>query len=151
MAHHYLDVGPMPFSTAFVAFVDDMPVAHLGMTTIHVGAKETSRFMARACRLVVMPEWQGAGIGLRFLNLMCEREWRGEGFAKIATPTVFHTAHPALLAALRRDPHWSLISARVTGWKAGVVPGKGVYGGHWRPVAGWRYRGDDPAGGGPFA
>jgi len=27
---------------------------------------------SRACRLVVTPEWLGAGVGLRFLNTICK-------------------------------------------------------------------------------
>jgi hypothetical protein len=30
-------------------------------------------------------------------------------------PTLFHTSHPGLCAALRRDPHWTQVSAMLHG------------------------------------
>ncbi|MBK8359503.1 MAG: hypothetical protein IPL15_11220 [Comamonadaceae bacterium] len=47
-------------ATNYMATVDGQLVAHLAVST-RAGMVE-----ARACRLVVMPEWQGAGVGLRF-------------------------------------------------------------------------------------
>lgn len=137
--HHYLEAPNMPFGTAFVGFVDGAPVAHLGMTTMWAG----NRVAARACRMVVAPEWQGAGIGMRFLNLMAEREWVGEGWAKRPAPTYFHTAHPALVAALRRDPRWRQVSSKLFGGRAARVHDRQTmrYGGHWRAVAGFVYGG----------
>lgn len=142
--HHYLlGSGPMPFSTAFTGFDVDTgdPVAFVGVTGLWAG----QRRVARACRMVVHPEFQGAGIGLRFLNAVCEREWRGEGFIGAPVPSYFHTAHPALCAGLRRDPHWSQVSQKLTGDKGGGpkgMKGKMQYGGHLRSVAGFRYEGD---------
>ena len=140
--HHYLlGSGPMPFSTAFTGFdvVTGDPVCFVGVTGLWAG----QRRVARACRLVTHPEWQGAGIGLRFLNAIAEREWRGEGFIGTPVPTLFHTAHPALCAGLRRNPHWVQVSQRLTGDKGKAIkPGsKMAYGKHLRSVAGFRYKG----------
>lgn len=142
--HHYLvDAGPMPFSTAYVAFVDGVPIAHLGMSGMFVGNKRE----ARACRMVVMPEWQGAGIGVKFLNYMMERELRGEGFIGHRTQGLFHTNHPALTAALRRDPRWRQVSARLHGGDGAKSRAhnelKMGWGGHWRGVQGFRFFGAD--------
>ena len=142
--YHYLHgKGPMPFSTAFTGFdaASGDPVAFMGMSGLTVGP--THYRAARACRMVVHQEWQGAGIGLRFLNLICEREAKGEGFIGAPVPTYMHTAHPALCAGLRRDKHWQQISSRVIGDVVGG-PKKSVakglrYGGHTRSVAGFRY------------
>lgn len=146
--HHYLlDAGPMAFSTAYTGYVGDEPVAFLGMSGKVSGRKRE----ARACRMVVMPEWQGAGIGMRFLNSLCQRELEGSGFIGSPTTTLFHTAHPALLAALKRDPKWKQVSAQLHGTnrRKGVLnmrraTGKkvmGGFGGHFRGVTGWRYYG----------
>lgn len=135
--HHYLDAPPMPFGQAYVAFVGDEPVAHLGFSTMWSG----NRVEARACRMVVLPEWQGAGVGMRFLNAMCERELRGEGWAKRPTTTVFHTAHPGLVAALSRDPRWRKVSSKLHGGRGSTTHERMKYGGHWRAVSGWRYYG----------
>lgn len=100
-AHHYLRLPHMIAATCYVGFVNGEPVAHVGVST-RVGMVE-----ARACRLVVMPEWQGAGVGLRFLNAVCDMWRRGENRYGKPMRTLFHTSHPGLAAALRRSPFWT--------------------------------------------
>lgn len=141
--HHYLkDAGPMPFSTAFTGFCADTgdPVAFMGMSGMVAGGRRC----ARACRMVVHPEWQGAGVGMRFLNTLCERELRGEGFIGAEVPTYMHTAHPALCAALRRAKGWTQVSQKLIGDRTGgdvlAARSSGLrFGGHSRAVAGFRY------------
>ena len=128
----------MPFGTAFVGFVDDEPVVHLGIS----GKVSGTIREARACRMVVMPEWQGAGVGMRFLNHLCQRELNGDGFIGSPATTLFHTAHPGLVAALRRDPKWTQLSATLAP-KGGKMPKNDMkWGGHFRAVSGWRYYGE---------
>lgn len=138
---HYLDAGPMPFGTAYVGFVGDEPVVHLGMS----GKVSGKRREARACRMVVMPEWQGAGVGMRFLNALCQRELQGEGFIGKPTTTIFHTAHPGLVMALKRDKNWRQLSAHLGGSNSAKpindFQGKS-FGSHFRAVAGFRYFGE---------
>lgn len=140
--HHYLKLPKMIAARCYVGFVDGAPVAHLAVST-RPGLKE-----ARACRLVVMPEWQGAGVGMRFLNAVCAAWRRGRNLHRKPMPTLFHTSHPGLAAALRRDPLWAQVSASLYGnGKARSAAsirrsGKGVgtgYGGHFRAVQGFRY------------
>lgn len=128
----------MPFGTAYVGFVNDQPVVHLGMS----GKVSGKRREARACRMVVMPEWQGAGVGMRFLNHLCQRELEGEGFIGSPTNTLFHTAHPGLVAGLRRDPKWHQLSAQLGGAGTTNKPGSLGWGQHFRAVSGWRYHGE---------
>jgi len=85
-----------------------------------------------------MPEWQGAGVGLRFLNGICAAWRRGNNPYGLALPTLFHTSHPGLAAALRRDANWTQISATLHGG-AGRKPNGGTFGGHFRAVQGFRY------------
>ncbi len=153
--HHYLKLPKMIAAKCYVGTVEGELVAHVAVST-RPGLKE-----ARACRLVVMPEWQGAGVGMRFLNAVCDR-WR-RGFNKWGRPmpVLFHTSHPGLCAALRRDPRWTQVSAMLYGGnkersaashhrsmlrrrmaEAGVG-----YGGHFRAVQGFRYLGLDQASG----
>lgn len=138
--HHYLTAGPMPFGTGFVGFVGQEPVVHIGMSgkTSGKGRRE-----ARACRMVVMPEWQGAGVGMKVLNWLCERELQGTGFIGKKATTLMHTAHPGLVFALRRDPRWRQVSAVLGSSPSSsktLLPGLN-WGGHFRPVAGFRYGG----------
>ncbi len=149
--HHYLEAGPMPISKAYVGFVDDQPVVHLGMSSKNLNGRRPEY---RACRMVVMPEWQGAGVGMRFLNHLCQGNLDGQGHLGYPATTQFHTSHPGLVQALRRDPRWRQVSAhlgaseprrnaRARLAKAGkIVIG---YGGHLRAVQGFRYVGVRPS------
>jgi hypothetical protein len=138
----------MVAATNYVGVIDGELVAHIAVTTCP-GMVE-----ARACRMVIMPEWQGAGVGLRFLNATCEMWLRGENRYKKAMRTRFHTSHPGLCAALRRDSKWRQISAEMFGGNKkrseasmarsaanGKVAQVVGYGGHVRAVQGFRYYG----------
>ncbi|MDO4449934.1 MAG: hypothetical protein Q4B79_03120 [Moraxella sp.] len=101
---------------------------------------------ARACRLVVMPEWQGAGIGMRFLNAVCQMWLEGNNRYNKPLRTIFHTSHPNLAQALRRDKKWTQISGSLyTKSSNKCKDGKllGRYGGHFRAVQGFRYLGEN--------
>ncbi|MBK6664485.1 MAG: GNAT family N-acetyltransferase [Thermoflexaceae bacterium] len=148
--HHYLKIGKMIAATNYVATVDGELVAHLAVSpAFHQGG------CFRASRLVVMPEWQGAGVGMRFLNHVCERHLRGENRYGRPAPMLFHTSHPGLCAALRRDTRWIQKSAAMYGTnkgksrrslnaaamrRGGAQLGTG-YGGHLRAVQGFKYLG----------
>jgi GNAT superfamily N-acetyltransferase len=149
--HHYLKLPRMVCARCFVAAVEGEPIAHLGVSPAFQNGG------MRACRLVVLPEWQGAGIGMRFLNAVCQRQLDGENRWSRKLPTFFHTSHPGLAAALRRDPKWRQCSAMLCGSskarsiesmtrsqrKRGVtnMPVAG-FGGHFRGVAGFKYLGE---------
>lgn len=149
--HHYLKLPKMIAATNYVATVGGQLVAHVAVST-RSGLRE-----ARACRLVVMPEWQGAGVGLRFLDAVCER-WRiGQNRYSKPMLSLFHTSHPGLASALRRSDRWTQVSARLVGEskvrsvasiaasfaRKGITGGFSGYGGHFRAVQGFRYLGAD--------
>ena len=143
-AHHYLDLPPMIAATHYMGLVDGQPVAHIAFST-RPGLTE-----ARACRLVVMPEWQGAGVGMRFLNGCCSLWLTGQNRYGLPLRTLFHTSHPGLAAALRRDARWTQVSGTLYGGnksrsrdalrKSGEGSG---FGGHFRAVQGFRYLGGE--------
>ncbi len=58
-------------------------------------------------------------------------------------PTLFHTSHPGLAMALRRDPKWTQVSSVLYGGSKGksakCAGMKSGYGGHFRAVQGFRY------------
>jgi hypothetical protein len=75
----------------------------------------------------------------------------------LRVPTLFHTSHPGLAAALRRSLAWTQVSGKLCGEdrgrsaasikvsverKGGLGHGGG-YGGHFRAVQGFRYLGSD--------
>jgi GNAT superfamily N-acetyltransferase len=148
--HHYLKLPPMIAAEYYVGTVDGELVCHLGVSPKF----EIPAF--RACRLVVMPEWQGAGIGMRFLNAICQMQLDGINRYQRRLPTYFHTSHPALCAALRRDRKWRQCSASLYGadkrdsnrsiYKSARKYGRTIvssgFGGHFRAVQGFKYVGE---------
>jgi GNAT superfamily N-acetyltransferase len=149
--HHYLDLPNMIAATNYVGFINGDPVVHLAVST------RQGMIEARACRLVVLPEWQGAGVGLKFLNHICEQWRQGLNRYNLRLPTLFHTSHPGLCAALRRDKRWTQVSGALCGEnrqrcidtmtksraKRGVeMNGNQGYGGHFRAIQGFRYLGE---------
>jgi GNAT superfamily N-acetyltransferase len=107
----------------------------------------------RSTRLVVMPEWQGAGVGTKFLNWVCEYHKRGNGRKGKKYPTFFHTSHPQLTGYLKNSKKWVFKSSTMYGVNkkksaesimkttTGIPVGTG-YGGHFRAVKGFKYIGD---------
>lgn len=155
--HHYLKLPHMIAATNYVGFVDDAPVVHVAFST------RQGLIEARACRLVVMPEWQGAGVGTRFLNTVCQMWLEGKNRYGLPFTTLFHTSHPGMCAALRRSQLWTQVTARLYGEskarsrrsitasrrKAGTLEKLGTsagYGGHFRAVQGFRYIGETSCG-----
>ena len=147
--HHYLKLPRMIAATNYVGVVDGELVCHIAVAT-RTGMRE-----ARACRLVVMPEWQGAGVGLRFLNHICEMWLQGKNRYNKRLFTLFHTSHPGLCSVLRRMPQWIQVSAVLHGGskrrsiasmlrsqRRGKNTRNTGYGGHFRAVQGFRYLGN---------
>lgn len=143
--HHYLKLPHMIAATNYIATHQGEPVAHCAVAT------NTGLRSARMCRLVVMPEWQGAGVGLAFMEYVAERWLKGENRYGKPMTTLFHTSHPGLAAALRRRRGWLYVSGRVLG-ESGLSSrrtlcqshgrvSKHNFGGHMRAVQGFRYVG----------
>lgn len=105
----------------------------------------------RATRLVVMPEWQGAGCGTKFLEWICEYHAGGSGRCGRKLPTLFHTSHPQLIGYLTASKKWVMKSQQLYGAKSrikanqisGSLAGgtKKFMGGHFRAVQGFKYVG----------
>ena len=152
--HYYLKLPRPVAAEYFVGMVDGEPVAHMAVTP----SFQTEAY--RATRLVVMPEWQGAGVGTKFLNWVCSFHKSGGGRKGLKLPTYFHTSHPQLCAFLKRSPDWRQVSGSLFGVNKkksaesikktcrlgkkgggfGSVAATG-YGGHFRAVQGFKYIG----------
>lgn len=151
--HYYLDL-PMPIAAEyFVGTVNGELACHLAVSPwFHLNGY-------RATRLVTMPEWQGAGVGTRFLEAVAQYHLDGNGRKGKELPTYFHTSHPQLCAALRRSPKWVQVSAKLYGGNKkknienmrrseakksktlkGNIKSSG-FGGHFRAVQGFKYIG----------
>ena len=150
--HHYLKLPRMIAARYYVGFIDGEAVAHVA-----ISPKLEAAGM-RAARMVVMPEWQGAGIGLRFLNEVGRLQFTAANAYHERTKAVFiATAHPGLCRALRRSEKWIQISQMMGGSNGKLNqesqlkslkakgPGKLTafgasrnYGGHQRAVQGFK-------------
>lgn len=145
--HYYLDL-PLPVAAMYyVGVVGNEPVCHLAVSPLFTAKAY------RSTRLVVMPEWQGIGVGTRFLNAICQHHLDGHGRKGYKYPTFFHTSHPQLCGALRHSKKWiqtnamlhgankkrSAASLRKTGKKGNCTTG---YGGHFRAVQAFKYIGE---------
>lgn len=142
--HHYLKLPKMVAATCYVGTVDRTPVCHVACSP------RLEADAMRACRLVVMPEWQGAGVGLRFLEWVCKNQIEGGSrWGDRVKKVYFHTSHPGLCAALRGRRAWRQVSCSLYGGnkkksaasiKRASGSGVGIgYGGHFRAVQGFCY------------
>lgn len=140
-----------PAAEYFVGTVNDELVSHLAVCPFFTAGAY------RATRLVVVPEWQGAGVGTKFLEWVCEYHKQGLGRCNKSLPTLFHTSHPQLIGYLTNSKKWVLKSQKMFGGdkkkssksisKANQGTGKRMgpaigYGGHFRAVQGFKYIGD---------
>lgn len=152
-SHYYLDLPMPPAAEYFVGTVDGELACHLAVAPMFTANGY------RATRLVTMPEWQGAGVGFRFLNWVAEYHLQGNGRRNKKFTTFFHTSHPQLCNALRHSKKWQQTSANLYGDnktrsmksinkshaknKRGSKKMNGIgYGGHFRAVQGFKYVGD---------
>lgn len=140
-----------PAAEYFVGSVDGELVCHVAVAPFFTAKAY------RATRLVVMPEWQGAGVGTKFLEWVCEYHKKGNGRCGKQYPTLFHTSHPQLISYLKRSKNWVLKSQQLFGGNKGksiksinkaadlkkhLDPVKSAgYGGHFRAVQGFKYIG----------
>ena len=141
-----------PAAEYFIGVVDGELVCHVAVAPFFTANGY------RATRLVVMPEWQGAGVGVKFLEWVCGYHKDGHGRCGKRLPTFFHTSHPQLIGYLKGSPKWVLKSQQMFGGNkaksaasikranakksniAGAGSGIG-YGGHFRAVQGYKYIG----------
>ena len=141
-----------PAAEYFIGVVDGELVCHLAVCP----SFQTGYY--RATRLVVMPEWQGAGVGTKFLEWLMEYHKNGGGRLGRKLPTMFHTSHPQLIGYLKESPKWVLKSRQMFGGNKArsaasikranaaksniAAAGSGIgYGGHFRAVQGFKYIG----------
>jgi len=154
-----------PAAEYFIGTVEGELVCHLAVCPFFTANGY------RATRLVVMPEWQGAGVGTKFLEWICEYHKNGNGRCNKFLPTFFHTSHPQLIGYLQGSKKWVLKSQQMYGGnkakskasinrsnakkqntvigshgETGIGSGNAGtgYGGHFRAVQGFKYIGTKP-------
>ncbi len=109
--HHYL-TGVLPIgSRCFLALWDGEPVAFCA--TMPVLLRKGHR---RFCRIVTLPDYQGMGIGMRFVAAVAKMH-RREGLRINVT-----SSHPALIRHCRRSELWKAVNVKKTGSKVRDIP-----------------------------
>ena len=100
--HHYLTAELHHAAKCFVAFIEDKPVGFHSYLPF-VGRLATDQKAMRGHRSVVLPDYQGVGIGNAMITTLA-------GMWKALDRRVFrNTGHPAEIAGAARDPNWKLI------------------------------------------
>lgn len=135
--HHYLKL-PFPVAAEYyVGAVDGEPICHISVSPFF----QCKGY--RAMRLVVLPEWQGVGVGTKFLNEICRLNLIGKGRKGYKYPTFFHTSHPKLCQYLRNSNKWEQVSGVLISASKNKPKNmlKGRYGGHFRAIQGFKYLG----------
>ena len=149
--HYYLNLPAPVAAEYYIGVIDGAPVCHVAVCPLF-----TARAY-RATRLVVLPEWQGAGIGTKFLAEICKHYLEGHGRCGHRYHTFFHTSHPQLCTALRHSKQWIQTGARLYGdnktrshksmirsaTRKGVIRAVSGYGGHFRAVQSFKFIGYD--------
>jgi GNAT superfamily N-acetyltransferase len=95
--HHYLSGELNRAARCYVAAWRDEPVAFCGLLS-GIGR----RGVWRVSRIVVLPDYQGIGIGGRFLEAIGDL-YRADGLRVTIT-----TGHPAMIGYLRCSPAWRI-------------------------------------------
>jgi len=95
--HHYLDTEIHRAATCFVAFIEGQPAAFTSY--IHFPHASCGKFK-REHRTVVLPDFQGVGLGNRV------SEWLGEKLTKEGWRYISTTSHPAMIRHRYKSPLW---------------------------------------------
>jgi len=95
--YHYLDHNLIKAAYQYIGLINGELACHTGIIQFPL-----RKGWKRVHRLVVMPDFQGIGIGTRFINEVSEI-WKEDGFEMNLTTTT-----PSLVGALKRDAKWLL-------------------------------------------
>jgi energy-coupling factor transporter ATP-binding protein EcfA2 len=93
--HHYLSGSLHPSAQCYLATVEEHPAAFCA--TLPNPPRRNCR---RITRLVVLPDFQGVGIGMRLLDFVAQLADRDGQRISITT------SHPAMIGGLSRSPRW---------------------------------------------
>lgn len=109
--HHYLSPTLAAAARNWVACVDGNPVA---FNSIRHQMHPKTKNIKIGHRLVVLPDWQGVGIGMAFDNWVGDLLW-SEGYRYHKSIT-----HPALISGYRRSKRWRTVAKGYTLTKSGL-------------------------------
>ena len=98
--HHYLSQDLNKAAKCFLMLFNDKPVAFMAILPMPSGTIQNA---FRVSRLVVLPDFQGLGIGIKILNVF------GSMYKKNNKILYIKTSNPSLFKGMiRNDEHWLL-------------------------------------------
>jgi GNAT superfamily N-acetyltransferase len=121
--HHYLDAALPRGVTIYIGMISRRPAAFCAWTAMF-----GHRDVFRICRLVVLPEYQGVGIGGAVLRACCQLILRQGRRATITT------SHPAMIAHLHHSPDWQIRAVKPLGGNRSGIPSANYRSSTGRPV-----------------
>lgn len=116
--HHYLSHSHNNAASVFIAFVNNQIAAFISV--LHFPHPKTKN-IKKVHRLVVLPDFQGAGIGVLLLNKI------GEFYKEQKQRYTIVTSAPSLISALKKSDMWALSSyGRKTTHKGSAMQNKEI-------------------------
>ena len=113
--HHYLSHSHNNAANVFIAMINGEIAGFLSV--LHFPHPKVKN-MKKVHRLVILPDYQGAGFGIKFLNEI------GFIYRKQKQRFVIMTSAPSLIHALKNNTNWNCIRyGRVSEAKKGVLEG----------------------------
>lgn len=111
--HHYLTEDLNKAATNYLVLWNEKPIAFIGVLPFPGVGDEKTR---RISRIVVLPDFQGLGLGKSILNYISSL------YAKDESTMYIRTMQPALGLALAKDKNWIATSSNLK------IPGKDTSG-----------------------
>lgn len=99
--HHYLSHSHNNAARVFLAYVDGTLA---GFCSVLAQPHNRVKNLRRIHRLVVLPDFQGVGIGLQLLNSVCKH------FRSNKYRITIVTSAPSLIWALKKSKDWNMTS-----------------------------------------
>lgn len=101
--HHYLSEDLNKASKSFVFLMNDKPIAFIAVLPLPNGNLKNA---FRITRVVVLPDFQGLGIGVKILNLISSMYYKDNKTMYIKT------SNPALFMSMKRNlENWELVKS----------------------------------------
>lgn len=134
--HHYLSRSVNRAAHCYLVTWNDTPVAFCAVLAV-----PGNKGCWRISRLVVLPDYQGLGIGRRIADTIARL------YGEASRRMTIVTSHPAMIQSLKRSDHWKAIRVKKTGHavqrgaKTGVLTGYIRSASQGRCVVSFRYAG----------
>ncbi len=136
--HHYLDHTNVTSWVVYVAFVDDQPAA---ICTIMAMPHPKVKNARRIARIVILPDYQGIGIGTHVMNTVASA-YVADGKQMYIT-----SSHPAAINGLNHNPNWAMVRkpSRVQAQGKTSTVGRDLTSSRGRVTASFKYVGEPSA------